>query len=276
VAEAAHRVPGGDEWVLVLGAAEDAGHWRLADVEPGERFAFQGRVFDTSDADGDGRLEVRATGDVIGRVVNTFVRHAPEVIDAEITYADGTTDVLTGTPNHPFWVDAVRDYVPLGELQVGTQLHVQGGGAAMLVSKTWRQGDFEVFDFEVEGLHNFYVRGPDGDAPGVLVHNSTTMVTSWADAGITPDLNPGRWVMLGGQTRLIYIKSGLWGPKVDFATFPPTLTPPRAPFSNAVTGTVPTSSLSWPPGLEFPKGLLGQRVLTPAATPLPTVPPVVP
>jgi hypothetical protein len=150
-------------------------------------------VFDTADADGDGRLEVRATGDVIGRVVNTFVRHAPEVIDAEITYADGTTDVLTGTPNHPFWVDAVRDYVPLGELAVGTQLHVQGGGAAILVSKTWRQGDFEVFDFEVEGLHNFYVRGPDGDAPGVLVHNSSAskgVDTSWfPDRALPRDAN---------------------------------------------------------------------------------------
>jgi hypothetical protein len=50
---------------------------------------------------------------------------------------------------------------------------VQGGGEAILVSKTWRQGDFEVFDFEVEGLHNFYVRGEGSGAAGVLVHNST-------------------------------------------------------------------------------------------------------
>ena len=67
----------------------------------------------------------------------------------------------------------MRDYVPLGELEVGTVLHVQGGGDAVLVSKTWRQGEFEVFDFEVEGLHNFYVRGDGSDAAGVLVHNST-------------------------------------------------------------------------------------------------------
>jgi hypothetical protein len=83
-------------------------------------------------------------------------------------------DVLTGTPNHPFWVDAVRDYVPLGELEVGTELHVQGGGEAILVSKTWRQGDFEVFDFEVEGLHNFYARGEGSGSAAVLVHNSGT------------------------------------------------------------------------------------------------------
>ena len=193
-AEAATRVPSTDDWVLVLGDADEAGaapgvspggagtaasdssresgHWKLGAVEAGERFAFQGRVFDTADADGDGLIEVRPTGDVLGRVVNTFVRMAPEVIDADIEYADGSTDTLTGTPNHPFWVPAVRDYVPLGELKVGTVLHVQGGGEAILVSKTWRQGDFEVFDFEVAGLHNFYVRGPGGDAAGVLVHNS--------------------------------------------------------------------------------------------------------
>ncbi len=117
-------------------------------------------------------MEVRWSGNVLGKVVNTFVRVAPEVIDAEVAYDDGSTDTLTGTPNHPFWVAAVRDYVPLGKLEVGTVLHVQGGGEAILVSKTWRQGDFEVFDFEVEGLHNFYVRGQGSDAAGVLVHNS--------------------------------------------------------------------------------------------------------
>ena len=179
--EAATRVPGTDEWVLVLGEADEAGHWKLGAVEAGERFAFQGGVFETADADGDGFIEVSPTGDVLGRVVNTFVRMAPEVIDADIEYVDGSTDTLTGTPNHPFWVDAVRDYVPLGELEVGTVLHVQGGGEAVLVSKTWRQGDFEVFDFEVEGLHNFYVRGEGSDAAGVLVHNSTPKMRPDAD-----------------------------------------------------------------------------------------------
>ncbi|MEO0599867.1 MAG: hypothetical protein AAF211_00430 [Myxococcota bacterium] len=121
-AEAATRVPGTDEWVLVLGEAAEAGHRKLGAVEAEERFAFQGRVFETADADGDGLIEVRPTGDVLGRVVNTFVRIVPEVIDADIEYADGSTDTLTGTPNHPFWVDAVRDYVPLGKLEVGTVL----------------------------------------------------------------------------------------------------------------------------------------------------------
>ena len=73
---------------------------------------------------------------MLATVGETFTRVAPEVIDAIVQRDDGQTDVLTGTPNHPFWVDAVQDYVPLGELEVGAVLHVQGGGDAILVSKT--------------------------------------------------------------------------------------------------------------------------------------------
>ena len=91
---------------------------------------------------------------------------------------------------------AVRDYVPLGKLEVGTALHVQGGGEAILVSKTWRQGDFEVFDFEVEGLHNFYVQGEGRDAAGVLVHNSS--VPGGPKLGTTVDIDaPGMSVSDG-------------------------------------------------------------------------------
>jgi len=167
------------DWVVVLGS-EAPRHRQVSQLSDGERFAFDGYVFETSTL--NGRKAVRQTPDVIARVTNTFVRIADTVIDAQVEYADGHLDELTGTPNHPFWVHAARDYVQLGELEVGTVLHVQGGGEAILVSKTWRQGDFEVFDFEVEGLHNFYVRGEGSDAAGVLVHNSTggtTRVGRW-------------------------------------------------------------------------------------------------
>jgi hypothetical protein len=170
-ASAEHTYPEGQDVVYVLGGPPEGGHVRLRHVEAGQQFAFQGRVFEVGVF--GSRMTMKLTGDVIAAVTNTFRRHAPEVIDAVLEYDDGTEDVLTGTPNHPFWVPAAQDYVPLGELEVGAVLHVQGGGEAILVSKTWRQGDFEVFDFEVEGLHNFYVRGEGSGAAGVLVHNST-------------------------------------------------------------------------------------------------------
>jgi len=48
-----------------------------------------------------------------------------------------------------------------------------GGSEATVLGLTWKPGEVEVYDIEVEGLHNFYVRGPGSDAAGVLVHNST-------------------------------------------------------------------------------------------------------
>jgi len=91
----------GSTWVVVLGDGDTGdGHARLADVEPGVHVAFQGRVFYAADA--DGQVEVMRLGDVLWKVVNIFVPVAPEVIDAEIGFVDGSTEVLTGTPNHPF------------------------------------------------------------------------------------------------------------------------------------------------------------------------------
>ncbi len=170
VAEVAHRVPSGDDWVLVLGDGDEAGHWRISEVEPGERFAFQGRVFDTADVDADGDLEVRWSGDVLGRVTETHVRQSDVVIDLVVAGPDGT-ETITGTPEHPFWVVGLGEFVPMGELEVGTVLRTVGGGEARVASIEWREGDFAVFNFEVEGVHNYYVRAPGSDGAGVLVHN---------------------------------------------------------------------------------------------------------
>ena len=94
-----------------------------------------------------------------------------------------------------------------------------------------------------------------GAVPGM------TKVTSWADEGITPDLNPGRWVQLGDPTKWNFFKTGLGGPKIyrtdQFPFF--TKQSSRVPFANSVTDEVPASSLQWPSGWEKIKGMLGQR-----------------
>ncbi len=58
----------------------------------------------------------------------------------------------------------------MGELAEGTVLTTVGGGEAIVAELTWREGDFEVFNFEVEGVHNYFVSAPGG-GDGVLVHN---------------------------------------------------------------------------------------------------------
>jgi hypothetical protein len=80
-------------------------------------------------------------------------------------------EVLTGTHEHPFWVEAEQSWVPLGELAAGDVLSTDGGGRAVVVGLTVRPGATEVFNIEVAGPHNYFVRADGGDGPGVLVHN---------------------------------------------------------------------------------------------------------
>ena len=163
--------PEGDDWVLVLGDGEEAGHRRLLDVATEGRFAWQGRVFDTR-VGSDGTWEVRDSGQVLARVTETFKRMAvDEVIDLEVAYPDGSVDVLTGTREHPFWVEAAAAWVPLWELAQGDVLTTYGGGKAVVVGLGARPGAHEVFNIEVDGPHNYFVRADGSDAPSVLVHN---------------------------------------------------------------------------------------------------------
>lgn len=91
----------------------------------------------------------------------------------------------------------------------------------------------------------------------------TTTVTSWADEGITPVLNSGKWVMKGEATLWNFWKSGLPGPKATWTSKFPFIKfeKSKADFSNSITDKVPNSSLKTPPGAEAWKASLGQRVL---------------
>jgi hypothetical protein len=163
------RVPSGADWVLVLGEVGSAGHRRLSEVEPGERFALQGRVFESADVDGDGRIEVRWAGEVLGRVYQTHRRLSDVVIDLTV-HGESGDQTITATPEHPFWVEAVGDYVPLSELTIGTRLQA-GGEQVRIVDMARREGRVDVFNFEVEGTHNYRVRAPRSRTEGILVHN---------------------------------------------------------------------------------------------------------
>jgi RHS repeat-associated protein len=156
-----HAEPSPEDWVLVL---DPPRHAPLAEVEEGETVAFAGRLFEVQGE------EAVPTGDGVGRVVAPIVRQAPTVIEVRILGPSGE-HLLFATPEHPFWVPARQGFRSIGSIPVGTTLHVQGGGEALLVGKTWRYGDVEVFNIEVEGLHSYYVHG-QGGGDGVWVHNA--------------------------------------------------------------------------------------------------------
>jgi pretoxin HINT domain-containing protein len=167
----AHRPPEADDVVYVLGEA--GYHARLAGVRPGERVAFQGRVYETREAPG-GALEVRDTGTQRNRVTRTYTRRSATLVDLTLRYGDGRGEAtLVGTPEHPFFVPARGGYVPMGELAPGTVLQTTDGSAATVAARSERSGDFEVHNLEVEHAHNYFVSPPGSVEPGVLVHNAT-------------------------------------------------------------------------------------------------------
>lgn len=112
-----------------------------------------------------------------------------------------------------------------------------------------------------EGGVNLYRAG----TAGLSTSSGSQMVqvTSWADAGITPDLTSGRWVQLGGPTQLNFLRTGLPGPKgylqSEFPFF--RIESSKVPFENYITGEVPAASVQWPRGADVWRGIFGQRQL---------------
>jgi hypothetical protein len=152
-----------------LGAGARRGHQRASQLQPGARFAFRGQVFQTDDADRDGQLEVGTTGLVLARVAYTHSVSSSELIDVTLAGASGAS-ALSATPDHPFWITEVGDFVVLEEVEPGMVLRTSNEGDARVLSVERRLAGDVVFNFEVEEAHNYFVQPADG-ITGVLVHN---------------------------------------------------------------------------------------------------------
>lgn len=91
-----------------------------------------------------------------------------------------SSEVLTGTPEHPFWSLDANDWVPLGELEPGERLLLASGQAAEVVSLTLEhlpdQDTCAVYNFEVAAWHTYHVAPAAQtacfDARWLWVHNS--------------------------------------------------------------------------------------------------------
>jgi hypothetical protein len=103
-------------------------------------------------------------------VTRVFRRMADRVLALELL-AEGAErpHTLVATSDHPFWVRG-RGWVAAQHLTTGEEL--QGFGAMPIRVASVRQArpPLPVFNFEVNGCHNYFV----GD-PGVLVHNESAL-----------------------------------------------------------------------------------------------------
>jgi hypothetical protein len=136
-------------------------------------------------------MEVQPTGEVLTRVREPYRRIAPRVYDVSLAFDTGEVEEISGTEEHPFWVPSMSEWVPLSELTPGTVVQTESRGQArvvVLAEQPTREGaaagvpvfNFEVAAFQWPGLHNYFVRGVDGNGPGVLVHNRCDPTTSRA------------------------------------------------------------------------------------------------
>lgn len=95
-------------------------------------------------------------------VTNVFVREATELINL---YANGKL-LCQPTPSHPFYVRG--KYIPAEELNLGDTLLTKSGELLILDSLVRIDTTLTVYNFEVEGLHNYLV----GES-GIVVHNAS-------------------------------------------------------------------------------------------------------
>ncbi len=105
-------------------------------------------------------------------VTELFETHPTQLFTIRYQNADsGTTEELTCTGEHPFYVADRSEFIPAKELCVGDSLALSDGHSATVVSITHQQAadneSFTTYNFAVEGDHTYFV----GES-GVWVHNA--------------------------------------------------------------------------------------------------------
>jgi chemotaxis methyl-accepting protein methylase len=135
--------------------------------------------------------------ELVKRRVNRLFRRSDQaVMDVTCVCDDGAEQTVIATTEHPFWVEG-KGWTASSALRAGDVLKLISGAGQMRVfevSDTGRRTD--VFNFEVEGVHNYFV-----GSHGALVHNSSTRPTrqsglvdtlarddlEWSDAADEPN-----------------------------------------------------------------------------------------
>lgn len=99
--------------------------------------------------------------------MDTFEKEATELYDL---YVDG--EVISTTGEHPFWTPEIG-WVEAKDLTVGSLLQTADGRVVDVDRVQKREGNFEVYNFNVEGFHTYFVSDL-----GILVHNVCVYTTT--------------------------------------------------------------------------------------------------
>src|SRR5262249_39820720 len=115
----------------------------------------------------------------VKRRVTRLFRHARKpVVDVRCVDDRGRSIDVACTTEHPFWVVG-RGWVPAAKLPLQARLQsLESDLEIRVVLVEHRAERKEVFNFEVEGLHNYFV-----GAAGILVHNMSELPDDAPDSG---------------------------------------------------------------------------------------------
>ncbi|WP_299403679.1 polymorphic toxin-type HINT domain-containing protein [Acaryochloris sp. IP29b_bin.148] len=94
------------------------------------------------------------------QVLNTFSREVDTIIELNV---DG--EIISTTTEHPFWVEG-EGWVEAENLEVGMMLQTDEETFVEIDRVSQRDGDFDVFNFEVHDFHTYFVSDQE-----ILVHN---------------------------------------------------------------------------------------------------------
>jgi hypothetical protein len=115
-----------------------------------------------------------STDELVPRnVLRTFYNTSDHVRLITIQMPDGNQQTIETTDGHPFYVVG-HGWTAAGDLQAGHWLTTSDGrrGRVIATNRDAHPEGIPIFNFEVEGSHNYFVSA-DGSTQSILVHNQS-------------------------------------------------------------------------------------------------------
>ena len=173
-------------------------HAVLNSLYPGIRICFQGKVYELRKNHGKYKITLVDTGIVSCAVEEAYKRDVKTLVDLTIRDNNGKESVISGTTEHPFYVPACKNYVELSKLKPGMVLQTLSGTLATVISSKIRTGDFDVYNFKVPEMHNYYV---SSGGLRYLVHNVDCGTSGGTYKLVDPDT---KTMMKSGRTNNLH------------------------------------------------------------------------
>jgi len=100
-------------------------------------------------------------------VTGTFRHQSAEILTLTVSAADGRSEQIGVTANHPIWSVDRQQFVPAASLAHGERLLLAGGSYGLVVGKKSSRGTHLVYNLQVAKGHVYHVC-----SFGIVVHNS--------------------------------------------------------------------------------------------------------